>query len=204
MPKPFKLFYMALWRNFLTLTRYKANFLAELISSAVWAIGILVFGLMYDTSLLGEAVGSTNYVAFVILGVSYDSWEGTALWSVSRMFMNELYSGQIDYTFSSPFSRYWYIVSNIAASAAQQTLFFIPILCIGFLFTSETLTITGILLGLIATILSVAALAQLGSIIAALILRFKQITGLFGFFYSAFFLLTGMFIPIQLLPESTS
>jgi len=191
---------MAVWRNFLTLTRYKANFLFEILTSALFGFGMLLFSFAFNTSLLGETVGSTNYVTFFILGVSFQSWQSIALWTASGIFQGELSTGQIDYTFSCPFSRYWYIVSNIAASAVQSTLFFFPMFFIGLWLTSATLTITGIILGLMATILSVAALAQLGAIFASLTLRYRQVSAIFGFFNFAFQMLTGMFIPVQLLP----
>jgi len=200
MPNPLKLFYMSVWRNLLTLTRYKANFLFEILTSALFGFGMLVLAVAFDTSLLGETVGSTNYVAFIILGISFQSWQGMALWGAANTFQGELSTGQIDYTFSCPFSRYWYIVSNIAASAVQSTIFFTPMLCVGLWFTRETLTPFGLLLGLAATMFSVAALAQLGAVFAALVLRYRQVSAIFSFFNFAFQMLTGMFVPFQLLP----
>jgi len=116
------------------------------------------------------------------------------------MFRSELNTSQIDYTFTCPFSRYFYIVSNIAASAVQSTIFFLPMFCVGLYFTMETLTLLGLLLGLAATIVSVAALSQLGVIFASLVLRYREITAIFGFFNFAFQMLTRMFVPFPLLP----
>ncbi|MGQ9514934.1 MAG: ABC transporter permease [Thermoproteota archaeon] len=197
---PFKLFYMAVWRNFLILTRYKANFFFEILESLLVGGCMLLLSFAFDTTMLGQTVGSTNYVAFMIFGISFQSWQGIALWSASNIFQGELSTGQIDYTFSSSVSRYWYIVSNIAAQAVQSTIFFIPMFLIGLWLIGDTLTISGIFLGLAATLLSVAALAQLGTIFASLVLKFRQVTAIFGFFNIAFQFLTGMFIPFQLLP----
>jgi ABC-2 type transport system permease protein len=47
---------------------------------------------------------------------------------------------------------------------------------------------------------SVAAVAQLGAIFASLVLKFRQTTAIFSFFNFAFQMLTGMFVPFQLLP----
>lgn len=99
MPNPLKLFYMAVWRNFLTLKRYKANFLFSILTSILFGFGMLLLAFAFDASMLRETVGSTNYVAFFIFGVCFQSWQGTALWGASSMFQNELGSGQIDYTF---------------------------------------------------------------------------------------------------------
>ena len=200
MVNPLTLFYMAVWRELHTMTRYKANFIFELLSSALFGFGMLVLAVAFDASLLGDTVGSTNYVAFITLGISFQSWQSIALWRAAGMFQGELSTGQIDYTFSCPFSRYWYIVTNIGASAILSTVFFTPMLCVGLWFTRETLTPVGLFLGLIATLLTVVALAQLGTIFAALLLRFRQVTAIFSFFNFAFQMLTGMFVPFQLLP----
>lgn len=201
MPSPLKLFYMSVWRNLLTLTRYKVNFLFSFLTSAIFGVGMLVFSLVIDGSLIGEAIGSTNYVAFLVLGFSFQSWQGTALRSASTMFQGELGSGQIDYTLSCPFSRYWYMVTNIAALAVQDSLFFIPMFSVGVLLTQSTATASGIGLGVLATAVSVASLAQLGVIFGALVLKFRQVTAIFGFFNLAFQIFTGMLLPVQLLPE---
>lgn len=195
-----RLFCMAVWRNFLTLTRYKVNFLFSIVTSALWGVGMLLFSLAFDSLMLGRTVGTTNYVAFIVFGISFQCWQGTALWGASSMLQGELNSGQIDYTFTCPFSRYWYIVSNIAALAVQDSLFFLPMFCIGLWLASTTLTIQGLLLGLVSTALSVAALVQWGVIFAALTLRYRQITAIFSFFNFIIQMLSGMFIPIQILP----
>jgi ABC-2 type transport system permease protein len=193
---------MAVWRNFLILRRYKANFLFQILTSLLFGLGMLLFALLFDASVLARAVGTTNYAAFVTLGLSFQAWQGTALLGASNMFLNELSTGLIDYTFCCPFSRYWYIIGNIAALAVQETLFFIPMMTVGFWFTKETLTASGVVLGLIATMLSIIALAQLGTIFASLVLRYRQVTAIFNFFNFAFQMLTGMFVPLELLPAS--
>ncbi|MDW8061210.1 MAG: ABC transporter permease [Nitrososphaerota archaeon] len=191
---------MAVWRNFITLTRYKMNFLFSIITSVLWALGMFLFSFAFDSSLLGRTVGTTNYVAFIIFGISFQSWQGTALWGASSMLQGELSTGQIDYTFTCPFSRYHYIVSNIAALAVQDSIFFLPMFCVGLWLASTTLTIHGLLLGLASVILSVAALVQFGVIFAALTLRYRQITAVFSFFNFIIQMLSGMFIPLQILP----
>jgi len=166
----------------------------------LWAAGMLLFSLAFDSSMLGRTVGTTNYVAFIIFGISFQSWQGTALWGASGMLQGELSTGQIDYTFTCPFSRYQYIISNIAALAIQDSLFFIPMFSVGLWLTSATLTIHGLLLGLASIVISVAALVQFGVIFAALTLRYRQVTAVFSFFNFIIQMLSGMFIPLQILP----
>jgi len=197
-----RLFYMAVWRNWLSLKRYKLNFVFELITSALFGFGMLLIALGFDADLLQRTIGTQNYVSFMIFGVAYQSWQSVALWGAAEMFRDELNSGQIDYTFSCPFSRHGYILSNITALAVRSSIFFVPMLAVGLWFTRETVTAGGVLLGLLATALSVAGLAQMGGCFAALVLRHRQITAVFGFFNFAFQMLTGMFVPLQVLPET--
>jgi ABC-2 type transport system permease protein len=193
---------MAVWRDWLSLKRYKLNFVFELFSSALFGLGMLLFALAFDSALLQRTVGTANYVSFMIFGVAYQSWQSVALWGAAEMFRSELGSGQIDYTFSCPFSRYGYMICNIAALAVRSTIFFVPVFAVGLWFTCATLTLPGLLLGLLATALSVSALAQMGACFAALVLRHRQVTAIFGLFNFAFQMLTGMFIPMQVLPPS--
>mgnify|MGYP006270710645 CR=1 FL=1 len=79
MPSLVKLFYMAVWRNLKTMTRYKANFVFEMLSSALFGFGMLILAVAFDANLLSNLVGSTNYVAFIILGISFQNWQGMAL-----------------------------------------------------------------------------------------------------------------------------
>jgi len=195
-----RLFYMAVWRNWLSLKRYKLNFVFEILTSTLFGFGMLLMSLAFDASLLERTLGTRDYASYMIIGVAYQAWQSVALWGAAEMFRSELGSGQIDYTFSCPFSRYLYIVCNIAALAVRQTLFFVPMLGVALWFTRATVTLGGLMLGILATILSVAALAQMGACFAALVLRHQQISAIFGLFNFAFQMLTGMFIPMQVLP----
>jgi ABC-2 type transport system permease protein len=197
-----RLFYMAVWRNWLSLKSYKLNYVFEILTSMFLGLGMLLLSLAFDASLLERTLGTKDYGSFMIIGIAFQAWQGIALWGAAGMLRDELGSGQIDYTFSCPFSRYLYIVCSIAASAARQTLFFAPTLGVALWFTRATVTGGGLLLGLLATMLSVAALAQMGACFAALVLRHQQISAVFGLIAFGFQMLTGMFIPIQVLPQA--
>jgi len=197
-----RLFYMAVWRNWLELRAYTANFVFSFLSGALFGLGMLLFALVFDTALLERTVGTTNYVSFAVLGLGYQAWQNVALWGAANMFRNELTTGQIDYTFTCPFSRYAYILANVAALAVQETVFFLPMLGVGLWFTRSTLTVGGLLLGILGTILSVGVLVQIGALFAALVLRHRQVSAIFGFFNFAFQMLTGMFVPVQIMPRA--
>jgi ABC-2 type transport system permease protein len=197
-----RIFYMAVWRNWLTLKRYKLDFAFGLLSSALFGLGMLLFALAFDSALLERTLGTTNWMSFMIFGIAYQIWQGIALYGSADMFRDELRSGQIDYTFTCPFSRYVYIICNISAKAVLDTFIFIPMFAVGLWFTRSTLSIDGLVLGLAATALSVGALSQMGACFAALVLRHQQVSSIFSLFNFAFQMLTGMFIPLQILPAA--
>lgn len=97
-----RLLYMAVWRNWLSLRRYKFNFVFTLLSSALFGFGMLLLALAFDASLLERTIGTRNYVSFMILGISFQAWQSLALWGATDIFRNELDTGQIDYTFTCP------------------------------------------------------------------------------------------------------
>ena len=195
-----RLLYMALWRSLTSSLRYRLNFVFTLISAVAVSLAMVALGLAFDQSLFQAAVGTRNVVAFLVLGISYQSWQNTATYSAAAMFQEELITGQIEYTFVSPVSRYSYIMSNICASAAYQSVFFVPLFVVGAGLAASTLSVPGVALGLCATLLSVLALAQIGSVFAALALRYKQIGSFFTLFTLVFQFLTGMFVPLRLFP----
>lgn len=197
-----RLLYMAVWRNWLTLKRYRLDFVFGLLSGALFGVGMLLFALAFDRDLLSRTLGTANWASFMILGIAYQTWQGVALWGAAEMFRGELNSGQIDYTFTCPFSRYGYIISNVAAKALMDSFGFIPMFAVGLWFTRTTVTPGGLVLGLAATALSVGALAQMGACFGALVLRHRQVTAVFSLFNFAFQMLTGMFIPLQVLPAA--
>jgi ABC-2 type transport system permease protein len=86
--------------------------------------------------------------------------------------------------------------------AVIQTLFFVPMFSVGLWFTRETVTLGGVLLGLAATVISVGAMSQMGACFAALVLRHQQVTSVFGVFNFAFQMMTGMFVPLHVLPAA--
>ena len=60
MARTVRIFYMAVWRNWLSLKRYKLNFIFELLTSALFGFGMLLIALGFDAELLQRAIGTTN------------------------------------------------------------------------------------------------------------------------------------------------
>lgn len=197
-----RLFYMAVWRRWLTLKRYKLEFVTGIFSSFLFGIAMLTLALAFDPDLLEELLGTRNWAAFMILGIAYQTWQSVALWGMAGMFRDELNSGQIDYTFTCPFSRYRYMLSNIAALAVIETIGFFPMLAVALVLTRSTVRIDKLMLGFASTALSVAALSQMGTFFAGLVLRYREVNAVFSLLNFAFQMMTGMFVPLQVLPAA--
>ena len=197
-----RLFYMAVWRRWLSLKRYKLEFITGIFSSILFGVAMLTLALAFDPDLLEELLGTRNWAAFMILGIVYQTWQGVALWRTAGMFRDELNSGQIDYTFTCPFSRYRYMLSNIAALAVIEAIGFFPMFAVALVLTHSTVEIDQLLLGFAATALSVAALAQMGTFFAGLVLRYREVNAVFSLLNFAFQMMTGMFVPLQVLPAA--
>jgi ABC-2 type transport system permease protein len=193
---------MAVWRRWLTLKRYKLEFITGIFSSVLFGVAMLTLALAFDPDLLEELLGTRNWAAFMILGLVYQVWQGVALWRTAGMFRDELNSGQIDYTFTCPFSRYLYLLSNIAALAVIEAIGFFPMFAVALALTRATVKIDQLLLGFAATALSVAALAQMGTFFAGLVLRYREVNAVFSLLNFAFQMMTGMFVPLQVLPAA--
>ncbi len=196
-----RLGYMASWRRIKEMTRYKANFLSGLVFSVVWSVAMLLFVPLYSLSDVGSIVGTQNFVSFLLLGFAFQNYMSVALWSASGTLQWELSVGITDYIFASPVSRYWYMVSTSVANALANSIFFIPMFVVALLFTNFTFSVLELMLSLVAVALTVFVLMQIGVLFSTLVLQFKQVSSIFGFLSLAFQMLTGMLIPLQMLPD---
>jgi len=105
------------------------------------------------------------------------------------------------FSFSSPISKYAYIEAVIISDALISVFVYdLPFLLIAFYLSRSTISAIGFVLGMSAYGLSVLALSQMGVTFSALTLQYKNVGNLFDFINMAFQFLTGMIIPLQVLP----
>lgn len=199
--KTVRLGYMVSWRRVKEMIRYKANFVFGLLSSVAWSAAMLLVAPLYSAANVGSIVGTQNFISFLLLGIAFQSYQSVALWSASGHLQWELSVGITDYVFASPVSRYWYMVSISVANALAESIFFVPMFIVAILFTNFTFSAVELMLSLVAVALSVFVLIQIGVLFSALVLQFKQVSSIFGFLNLAFQMLTGMLVPLQMLPE---
>ncbi len=191
----------AVWRDLKTLTRYKVNFAFEILSGVLWGLALLLLVPLYASSGIGAVTGTTNYISFLLLGVSFQAYQGVALWGAAGRLREELNLGTVEYILSNPVPRQWYLISTTLAMAVTDTLGFLPMFLVAVFFVGPSLTAPGLALALGSALLAAAALAQLGVLFATLVLKFKNVTAIFGFFNLGFQMMTGMFVPLQVLPQ---
>jgi ABC-2 type transport system permease protein len=188
-------------RELILLTRYRANYFSRVLYTAMWVIIAILFVQTLNQFQISQAIGSTNYAAFVLLGVSVADYQGTALQGPSSVLQGEVSTGQIDYTFSSPVSRYWYVVSYACAMSVISTMFFAPMFVVALAFTGFTVQVSNLLLSMADVFTMILALVQLGVVFSGLALLYKNISAFFGFLNFFFVFFTGTFIPLQVFPS---
>ena len=108
--------------------------------------------------------------------------------------------GKLEYTFTCPISRYWFIVGNALGVAATNALLFTPMFILAITFVGLTFTTIGFVLGLLAIALSVIVLVQMGAIFSSLVLRYRKVTSIFGVLSTTFQFLGGTYVPVQTFP----
>jgi len=195
------LLYMRTWQTLKLWTRYKANFIFDLISPLLWSVGMLLLVPIYQSSSIGAMIGTSNYIAFLLLGLGFQMYQGVALWGSSSRLREELSLGMVDYVFSSPASRYWYVISSTVSLAVTDTISYIPMFAVALLFIGPSFTMLDLALAGLAVFLTVSVLAQMGALFSTLVLKFKNVNAVFVFFNFGFQILSGMLIPIQVLPD---
>lgn len=201
MNKVLTILYMTVWRRIKEITRYKLNFILDLAMNFVWGIGLMIFVFVIDPAKLGGAIGSSNYFIFLLVGIAFQSFQGASTWGAWEI-RDELTRGQIEYTFASPVSRYLYIFSNSFSQAVIGAIFGVmPMFTIAFIFLGNIPSPLTILLVCITLVLTLLALCQLGVIMSSAILIFKDISAVMSILNFLFQIATGMFVPVQLMPE---
>ena len=192
--------YAVAWRRVRHMTRYRLNFLGTILSQVLSLVFYLVFLAVMDVSIFSNTVGTTNIAAFMFLGIAFVPFINVGLWESSLTLASDMELGKLEYTFTCPISRYWFIVGNALGVAATNAILFIPMFAFAVLFVGLTFTIIELILGIIAITLSVVVLVQIGAIFSSLVLRYRKVYSLFGVLGLTFQFLSGTYVPVQTFP----
>jgi len=195
------LMFMSTWRRVKEITRYKVNFTLETLMSFVWGLGLLMFAVFTDPVKLQNTIGSANYPIFLLLGVAFQAYQGASTWGAWEIH-DELTRGQIEYTFASPVSRYYNILSHSLSQAIIGTIFsLLPMFAIAVLFSGILPSPMAMAMTCISVTLTFLALCQIGVLIASALLILKNVSALMEIYNFLLQIATGMYVPVQFMPE---
>jgi len=197
-----RLTFMSTWRRLKEITRYKVNFGLDTAMSFVWALGALILAAVVDPLKLQSTVGSPNYPVFLLIGVAFQAYTGASTYGGYEIH-DELTKGQIEYTFASPVSRYYYMLSYSLSQAIIGTIFsLLPMFAIAALLSGGGLpSPSAMAMACLSVILAFLALCQIGVIISSALLILKNVSAIMNFFNFLQQFATGMLVPVQFLPE---
>jgi ABC-2 type transport system permease protein len=160
----------------------------------------LIFLAVIDVSTVNEAVGTTNIAAFMLLGVAFVPFINVGLWESSITLASDMQLGKLEYSFTCPISRYWFIVGNALGVAATNAIFFIPMFAFALAFVGLGFSVFDMVLGLLSVVLCVFVLVQMGAIFSSLVLKYRKVSSLFGVLSVTFQFLGGTYVPVQTFP----
>ena len=192
--------YAVAWRRIRHMTKYRINFVGSIASQVLSLLFYLIFLAVIDVSTVNEAVGTTNIAAFMFLGITFVPFINVGLWESSITLASDMELGKLEYTFTCPISRYWFIVGNALGVAATNTIFFVPMFGFALVFVGLGFSILELLFGLMAMVLSLFVLVQMGAIFSSLVLKYRKVSSLFGVLSVTFQFLGGTYVPVQTFP----
>ncbi|MHA2135580.1 MAG: ABC transporter permease [Candidatus Thorarchaeota archaeon] len=192
--------YAVAWRRIRHMTKYRLNFVGSVASRVMSLLFYLIFLAVIDITIVDQAVGTTNIAAFMFLGVAFVPFINVGLWESSITLASDMELGKLEYSFTCPISKYWFIVGNALGVAATNTIFFIPMFAFALAFVGLGYSVLELLLGLLAIVLSVFVLVQIGAIFSSLVLKYRKVSSLFGVLSVTFQFLGGTYVPVQTFP----
>ncbi|MHA1712736.1 MAG: ABC transporter permease [Candidatus Ranarchaeia archaeon] len=198
MPSKLCVVYAVAWRRVKHMIKYRLNFIGTLVSQALALVFYLVFLAVMDVTVFSASVGTTNIAAFMFLGIAFVPFINVGLWESSVTLASDMELGKLEYTFTCPISRYWFVMGNTLGVAATNAILFAPMFSLAVIFAGLTFTLTELALGLLAIGLSV--LVQIGTIFSSLVLRYRKVSSIFGILSLIFQFLAGTYVPIQTFP----
>jgi len=194
--------FMSSWRRIKEITRYKVNFVLDTAMGFVWGLGLLIFAAVADPTKLQSAIGSTNFPMFLLIGVAFQAYQGASTYGAWEIH-DELTKGQIEYTFASPVSRYFYMLSYSLSQALIGTIFsLLPMFAIAMLFSGVLPSPAAMAMTCIAVVLTFLVLCQIGVLITSALLILKNVSAIMQAFNFLAQIATGMFVPVQFMPDS--
>lgn len=188
-------------RDFLTISSYKFAFFWDAAGIIGTMLTFFFIGELFKNSYvpsLGQYGG--NYFSFVIIGVAFSSYLGSALGNFGGVIGNEQELGTMEALIMTPTR-----ISTVLLAGSLWNVLFTTIrvafyLLLGVLFFNMNLKGINFLALITVLTLSLVPFISLGIISASFILAFKRGEPISFLFHGASKLLAGAFFPIAILP----
>lgn len=193
----FTILHLNVLRSLKTYTRYRAALMSIFmpIFILVWAF-ILIPVLDLDTFF--SASGTKNVFSFIAAGLAFSSFYELAINASSRMYGDMVY-GTVEYIFSQPISRYWYLVSYSITSVMVGIIPLVFLLSLS-AFGSDFIVFSNILPLIMTSLLLIGIIIQVSVILSCLVLLFKVgLSWLFGA-STLIQIVAGAYIPVGVFP----
>lgn len=197
----FEKIWVFLKRDFLTTSSYKFAFFWDAAGIIGTMLTFFFIGELFKNSqvpLLDQYGG--DYFSFVIIGVAFSSYLGSALGSFGGLIGNEQGLGTMEALIMTPTK-----ISTILVAGSVWNILFTTVrvafyLLVGVFFFNMDLKGINFLALITALTLSLVPFISLGVISASFILTFKRGDPISFLFHGASKLLAGAFFPIAILP----
>lgn len=180
---------------------YQLGLAMRLIDVAVMATVIYFVSLMIeDPSSLADYGGS--YFDFAVVGLAVTSFAGVGLSSFSESLAREQNTGTIDLLLASPAPVPQLMIGMFALPFALASVQIAGLLGIGIGVVGSGIPLGGLLMSIPVLLLTTATFAAVGVAIGGMMLLVKRGDPISGPFYQASMLLSGVIVPVDLLPEA--
>lgn len=193
----FTVLHLNVLRSLKNYTRYRATLMSIFmpVFILVWALILIP---VLDLDSFFSASGTKNVFSFIAAGLAFSSFYELAINASSRMYADMVY-GTVEYIFSLPISRYWYMVSYSITSVMVGVLPLVFLLSLS-AFGSDFIVLSNLLPLIMTSLLLVGIIVQVSVILSCLVLLFKVgLSWLFGT-STLIQIVAGAYIPVGVFP----
>jgi len=192
-------------KNMKFLMAYPVVFVFWTIFPIFWFIPFILQGQAFvgglQSSEFAKLAGTSNYVAFVIIGGILNSYVLTSLYGVGESMRREAYRGTLDYLLSSPCNKAFILIGKALSESISSTLYAITQLAVCIIFFGIEITLGVIMPILLIIILLILGLYGIALMLAAISLRYKQAHDLAHTLENVFYVFSPVRYPVQSLPS---
>jgi ABC-2 type transport system permease protein len=191
-----------IWKDFYTALSYRLAFFAHLLFTFFMVAAFYFFGRMLEGATidsLGPYGGS--YFPFVIVGIAFSSYLGTAVRSFSDTIRNAQVLGTLEALLVTPTPVGQIIIMSSIYAFMATSIRVVVILIFGWLIFDVSYANANWLAAFLVLLLTIISFSFLGILSASIVLAFKRIDPSSWLVQGLSYLLGGVYYPVAVLPE---